>query len=166
MGDKLEENSSDTTKNGYQPPATQADLDRIIADRVSRERAKYSNYDELKAKADQFDKVEEAQKTEVQKLQDRLTAAESEAAELKTAQHRAELIATIAAETGVDAKAIRGSNETEIREHANLLKTLIDVNAGPPKKTAPYTPSDGSGGADTGGSTKESFVETMSQLLN
>lgn len=42
--------------SGYTPPATQADLNRIIGDRVARERARFADYDELKA---QVEKVPE-----------------------------------------------------------------------------------------------------------
>lgn len=48
----------------YKPPATQADLDRIVGDRVARERAKYSDYAELKRKAEAHDKALEEAQTE------------------------------------------------------------------------------------------------------
>lgn len=38
---------------------TQADVDRIVKERVQRERAKYADYDDLKAKADGAKTVEE-----------------------------------------------------------------------------------------------------------
>ncbi|MBR4514596.1 MAG: hypothetical protein IKO61_06900, partial [Lachnospiraceae bacterium] len=40
---------------------------RIIADRVQRERSKYNDYDSLKEKAAKYDAHEEASKTELQK---------------------------------------------------------------------------------------------------
>lgn len=46
-----ETDPKDAQKSGaptWAPPATQADLDRIISDRLARERAKYSDYAELK----------------------------------------------------------------------------------------------------------------------
>lgn len=54
----------------YSPPATQKDLDRIVGERLAREREKYADYTELKAKADKFDQVEASNKSELQKLQD------------------------------------------------------------------------------------------------
>lgn len=48
---------------------TQADVDRLIRERVQRERAKYADYDDLKVKAGERQSVEE-----------RLTAAEQRAA--------------------------------------------------------------------------------------
>jgi hypothetical protein len=51
----------------YTPPATQADLDRIISDRLGRERAKFADYDDMKVKASKFDELEAANATEQEK---------------------------------------------------------------------------------------------------
>lgn len=54
----------------FTPPASQADLDRIIQDRVARERNKFADYDDLKAKATEYDQFKESSKTEQQKAID------------------------------------------------------------------------------------------------
>lgn len=51
----------------YTPPATQADLDRIIAERVARTKAQYKDYSELKAKAARADELEALTQTETEK---------------------------------------------------------------------------------------------------
>lgn len=82
-------NTPSTTPNaggeGAAPPAvqagktfTQAELDAIIADRLSREKAKYSDYDALKADKEKRD---QASKSELEKLADRATKAEAKARE-------------------------------------------------------------------------------------
>lgn len=45
----------------YMPPATQADLDRIIDGRLARERKKYEGFDDLKSKAEKWDAHEASQ---------------------------------------------------------------------------------------------------------
>ena len=53
----------ETTTTGDKPEGrtlTQADIDRIVEDRLKRERAKFSDYDELKAKADKLTEIENA----------------------------------------------------------------------------------------------------------
>ena len=55
---------------------TQADVDRIIAERLTRQKAQFADYDDLKQVAAKWAEHEEAQKTEAQKLADRATAAE------------------------------------------------------------------------------------------
>lgn len=73
------ETTTETTESTYTPPATQADLDRIIAERVNRTKSQFKDYGDLKAKAEQFDQLHEAQKTEAQKAADALAAAEKKA---------------------------------------------------------------------------------------
>ena len=57
---------------------TQADVDRIVKERVQRERAKFADYDDLKAKASRFDEIEDANKTEIEKARERVKAVEDE----------------------------------------------------------------------------------------
>lgn len=66
---------------------TQAELDRIVADRLSRERGKYADYDDLKAKASQFDQLAEQQKTDLEKAVD-AAKAEGRAEVLSAANDR------------------------------------------------------------------------------
>lgn len=68
----------------YTPPASQADMDRIIADRLSRERGKYADYGDLKAKAEKFDAAEAANQSELEKATKR-----AEEAEAKVTAHEA-----------------------------------------------------------------------------
>lgn len=49
---------------------SQAELDRVVADRLARERAKFKDYGDLKSKAAEHDKAVEAQKTAEQRAQD------------------------------------------------------------------------------------------------
>jgi hypothetical protein len=61
----------------WRPPASQADLDRIVQDRLARERAKFSDYDELAEKARYWDEIEAASQTEYEKQAEALQAAET-----------------------------------------------------------------------------------------
>lgn len=65
---------------GFTPPATQEELNRIIADRVERARKPFADYDDLKSKAAEFDKLSESKKTSEDKAAERLTALEAELA--------------------------------------------------------------------------------------
>lgn len=59
-------------KDTFRPIASQDELDRIVTARLSRERAKYADYDEKSQKAAQYDQMQESAKTEAQKQQERL----------------------------------------------------------------------------------------------
>lgn len=46
---------------------TQADLERIVGERLTRERSKYGDYDQLKAAADELTKLKDAQASDAEK---------------------------------------------------------------------------------------------------
>lgn len=69
---------------------TQAELERIIAERLGRVKSQYADYDTLKAKAEQ---LEAANKSETEKAIERATKAEAALAAEKKAAARATLIA-------------------------------------------------------------------------
>jgi hypothetical protein len=78
----------DDTPDPSTPPRTfsQAELDAVVRDRLARERAKYADYDDLKAKALRFDELDASAKSDLQKAQEAAAAAEQRA---KTAEDRA-----------------------------------------------------------------------------
>jgi hypothetical protein len=57
---------------------TQAELDRILGDRLARDREKYADYDTLKAAAAELEALKEAEKTELEKAKDAATKAQAE----------------------------------------------------------------------------------------
>jgi len=62
----------------YTPPASQADLDRIIGERLARERQKFADYDDLKTRASEYDRLVEASKTDQQRLEERASTIEQQ----------------------------------------------------------------------------------------
>lgn len=108
----------------YVPPATQADLDRIIESRLARERAKYEGFDEFKQKAAQLDQQAEASKTELQKATERAEKAERQLAALQHNQLRLE----VAAAKGLPASAaarLQGTTREELEADADDFAALV-----------------------------------------
>ena len=66
---------SDST---FEPITSQEGLDKIVQTRLARERSKFSDYEELKAKAAKLDEAEESSKSEIQKAIERAEKAERE----------------------------------------------------------------------------------------
>ena len=78
MPDPVTPSNEGGSDSGFTPPATQDELNKIISERVQRERAKYADYKDLKSKAEKFDELEKANQTELEKVQGRATEAEAE----------------------------------------------------------------------------------------
>lgn len=85
---------SKSGKPDFTPPASQADLDAIIKERVARERKKFEDYDDLKAKASRLDQIEEANKSEVEKAIARAEQAETRAVQAESRLLRLEIAST------------------------------------------------------------------------
>lgn len=76
----------------------QADVDRIVQERLARQKSQFKDYDELKAAAEKLEKIEAANKTELEQAQERAAKAELQATE---ATERAQRLLTEAAITSV-----------------------------------------------------------------
>lgn len=75
-------------EGGYTAPATQEALDRIIEQRLSRERAKFADYDTLRDKAAKFDEADAASKSELQRLQEQIAERDATIASLPAKARR------------------------------------------------------------------------------
>jgi ATPase subunit of ABC transporter with duplicated ATPase domains len=111
------ESTATDAAESFKAPASQEELDRIIQSRLDRERKRFGDYDELKAKAEKLTKIEEANKTEAEKAQARAEAAEKRAAELEAKALRAE----VAAAKGVPVALLTGSTQEELEAAADAL---------------------------------------------
>lgn len=145
-----DEQSNDGGNNsGFTPPATQDELNRIIAERVTRERAKYGDYNDLKAKAARFDELDAQNKSEVEKATERAAAIERERDEATARLNRLE----VALEKGLStsqAKRLVGSTREELEADADeLLKDLGDSNKPRPPKPDANQGRSGGGTAST-----------------
>ena len=110
---------------------TQAELDAVVKDRLKREREKYSDYEDLKAKAAKFDEAEEANKTELQKVTERAKALEDELNGLKEAEKLRTMRAEVAKETGIPANLLTGATEDECKAQAEAIKAFAQPQGYP-----------------------------------
>lgn len=109
--------SSDAAKD-FQAITSQEEFDKAIQARIARERAKIpADYDDLKAKATEFEKWQESQKTEAQKLQEERDKATADLASERAARIRAEVAAT----KGIPANLLSGSTQEELEASADAL---------------------------------------------
>lgn len=64
--------------NEFKPINSQEELNAALKDRLDRERAKFKDYNDFKAKAAKLDEIEQANLSELEKANGRITNAESE----------------------------------------------------------------------------------------
>lgn len=137
----------------YTAPATQDELNALIASRLERERAKYAGFDEFKEKAGRLDELEEKNRTDLEKAEARAVAAEQAIAERDAADAKAkaeadaaaelaELTKSVAEAKGVDAALLRGGSKEDLEKHADLVLAAI----GEQKPRRNYNPAAGTGG--------------------
>lgn len=164
----MSEDNNDADKGGkqdgkdeFKAPASQEEFDRMVGPRLERERAKFADYDDLKAKASKFDEVEEANKTELQKAADRATEAEKERDSLRLATARAE-VALSKGLTASQAKRLVGATKEELEADADEL--LADIGTPPKPKQDANKLRSGSSGSSEQMTGKEKAAAALRQM--
>ena len=105
---------------------TQDDLDKAVRDRLNREKAKFSDYDDLKAKADQLDQLTAAQKTAEQRAADDLAKAQKAAADALAEAVRYKAAGKAGIDPESDDFALIGSGDEEtVMTRAARLGALL-----------------------------------------
>lgn len=137
---------------------TQEDVDRVVADRLAREKSKYADYDELKAKAAKFDEKEAADKSETDKFREEIDALKATTTEQEAKALRAE----VAVEKGLSAaqaKRLAGTTREELEADADeILEAFPNAGGTPPPPPGKKPQPDLKGGSNPGGT--EEAVET------
>ena len=105
----------------FKAPASQAELDRIIQDRVARVKNQFADYDDLKAKAGQVDTFQ-SRISELETTNGELTG---QVQTFTQEKERAALVSAIAKDKKVPADALRGTTKEELEAHADQLAELF-----------------------------------------
>lgn len=140
-------------KDTFRPIASQDELDRIVTARLSRERAKYADYDEKSQKAAQYDQMQESAKTEAQKQQERLDTMSNDNLQL--------LRENVALRKGLQpelAARLSGATREEMEADADQLKALLTPQA-PDQRRFDPVPGQGTGRQDANANGFESGAQ-------
>lgn len=108
---------------------TQADVDRIIRERLERERTRYADYEDLKKAAKKLKEIEEAQLSETQRLEKERdeAKAQAEAAGAAAQAREAEINSRlIRAEVRVVAAELGFANPEDAYHLADLAGVAVD----------------------------------------
>lgn len=145
------------TGEGQERTFTQEEVDKLVESRLWREREKYKDYEDLKAKADKYDAAEEAQKSELQKATERADALQKQLDSMLSADKLRQIRDKVAQETGVPASLLSGETEEACTEQAKAILSFAQPQKYPSVK-------DGGEVRPTGsGSTSEQFANWFSE---
>lgn len=98
--------ASQDTKFWSSKSAYDESVETRVRERLAREKAKYADYDELRAKAERFDELQQANQSEIEKAIARAEKAEQEKASLEQRWRDASLRAAIVAEAAKPGRQI------------------------------------------------------------
>jgi hypothetical protein len=110
---------------GFKAITSQDELNRIISDRVSRERAKYADYAEVKAKAKKLDDAEAASKSAMDKLTEEISTLKTTLAGEQKAALRSRIQAKHAISDEDAALFLTGEDEATLTRQATALAAKV-----------------------------------------
>ena len=140
---------------GEQKTFTQEEVNSIVAERLGRDRQKYADYDSLKEKAEQFDKLQEANKSELEKANDRANKLEIELANMKKANEVRDIRSKISKETGVPMELLTADTEDDCKRQAEAINAFAKPSGYP----------NVSDGGEVGGTLKASPREQFAEAI-
>lgn len=148
--------TGDAGQTGETKHFTEAEVQQIVQSRIAAERKKIGDVGELRRKASEFDKLQEASKTELEKERDRAAKAEQKAADLEQRLRQREVrdtVTTAALRLGfhdpedawrlLDSDALELDEDGEPKNVEPLLKKLAE-------RKPHLVKANGSGSADFG----------------
>lgn len=148
--------AAEAVASTWTPPASQEDLDRIITARLQKERAKYADYDDLRAAADRLAELEKEQLSEVERAKQDAAdaAARADAAEqaLRDAR-RSAVIASAAKDAHDPAEVARLLDVADDADDQTITAAVADLLAAKPylvRTPGKPIPTPGAGAPPTG----------------
>lgn len=153
-------------QNGEQNKSfTQAEVDSIVGERLTRERAKYSDYEDLKTKAAEYDKQQETAKTELQKAQEKSAKLQAQLDSMKKAGEIRDIRDKVSRDTGVPVELLSGENEETCKTQAEAILKFAKGNKYPGVKEEKHESGHKGSTSAGSGSTDEEFRELAGQLF-
>ena len=152
-------NQDNNATENVEKTFTQAEVDAIVGDRLKRDRQKYADYETLKEKADKFDQMEDANKTELERMAEKNKELQTELDNIRRENLVREARQTVANETGIPVTLLTGETEDECRQQA---KAIAEYAA---PKGYPQVRDGGEPMNKTGGSPRDSFNEWVEQVF-
>lgn len=121
--DMTEENTQSQNNAEEAKTFTQEEVDEIVKKRVTRAKNSFAtDYEELKEKAKKFDEAQEANKTELQKAQERISELQSTLDAQKKLEAQNAIKSEVSKKTGVPVELLSGNTEEEMQKFAEAIQ--------------------------------------------
>jgi hypothetical protein len=106
---------------------TQAELDGIVKDRLTRERGKYADYDALKSKASELDTLKAASQSDIERITSERDTLKGQHGSLSVENRRLKvaLAKGLTGERAELAELLQGDTEEAMSAHADKLLKLM-----------------------------------------
>lgn len=151
-----------TSADGFRPITSQEDFEARLKDRLTRERAKFADYDDLKAKASKVDELEAAAQAKVEEAVAALTAAQAEADQAKTEAMRFRIAVQHGITTVDDIELfLTGTDEETLTNQAKRLAARDSDR----KTNGAVVRGEGQHAAGSVATTADLFAEAVGQAL-
>lgn len=128
MAETVNQENQNGTGSETPKTFTQEQVDAMIKERVNREKQKFADYDSLKEKASKYDQAQDASKTEIQKLTEKITGLESQLTASKKNEEIRSVRDKVAKETGVPVHLLTGETEEACTEQATKIKEFASAS--------------------------------------
>ena len=144
---------------------TQEQVDAIVKDRLSRERDKYKDYADLKNKAAEYDKQQEASKTELQKAQEQAESLKKELAGMKEQEKIRGIRKKVSGDTGVPEDLLTGNSEEDCKTQAEAILTFAKGSKYPGIKETEHRKNTTTQTISTGDPSETDYREMAHQIF-
>lgn len=159
MNETTENTNQENTANQLERSFTQKELEAILGERLAREREKYADYEVLKEKASKYDETEEANKSELQKAQEKAQALQTQLDALNQANEARAIREKVANEYKLPANLLTADSEDACIEQAKAIAEYAKPGTYPNVRDA------GEANSTGGGTTREQFANFINEQL-
>lgn len=157
-----EETVKQEAQNTEAKTFTQEEVNQMIQERLFRDRKDRSDYDELKKKAEEYDKIAEKSKTDLEKATERADSLQKQLDSLTKANEVRAIREKVSQATGIPQNLLSGDDEESCLAQAKQLAEFRDASK---PNAYPTVPDSGEVTKIGGNSTSDQFANWLNEAL-
>lgn len=123
--------SQETQTQEPEKTFTQAEVNSFLKREEEKIKAKYADYADLQAKASKLDELEEANKSALEKANEKAAKLQAELDGIKKAAELREMREKIATDNNIPVELLTGATEDECKAQVETIKALLDARGIP-----------------------------------